>query len=450
MSVAVPPQVSVIIATYNWSAALRLALQSVRSQTFTDYEVLVVGDACTDDSAAVVAEFADPRFRWENLPNNHGSQWAPNNRGLELARGEFIAYLGHDDIWYPTHLENCLATARATGADVVGAICLMHGPTGSNILGVTGLLVERQFTPNQFMPPSSIVHRRDLVERIGFWRDPDSIDVATDADFLLRAHEAKAVITSTDDLTVYKFNAAFRRDIYRSRRVDDQRAMLERIRSQPDLSTRALKEALRAAIEGRLITARTVRRGQVQETRESRSQTRRFKGSPSALPAAAATAVEAYKCFTMADQFSHMEWFGEEGNDHWPSFRWSGPHVRSSAEFPVIIDRPLRARATIVQSISEDVLAGLVVEVQGKPVSLHRSAAEHAAEVVEFDIPWCEGAAPTHGLLITFVVPHVRRPCDLMINDDERWLGIAVSRIELSPVPAATVSAAIAPQRPTS
>ena len=78
------PTVSVVIATYQWSSALRCALRSVLRQSFQDFEVLVVGDGCTDDSAAVVQAFGDPRLRWENLPANTGSQSAPNNRGFAL------------------------------------------------------------------------------------------------------------------------------------------------------------------------------------------------------------------------------------------------------------------------------------------------------------------------------------------------------------------------------
>src|SRR3712207_3932020 len=98
------PRVSVITATYNWSNVLRHAIESARWQTFADFEMLVVGDGCTDDSGAVVASFGDPRLRWHNLEANHGHQSAPNNAGLAMARGEFIAYLGHDDVWFPTHL----------------------------------------------------------------------------------------------------------------------------------------------------------------------------------------------------------------------------------------------------------------------------------------------------------------------------------------------------------
>jgi hypothetical protein len=91
------PRVSVLIATYNWSAVLPFSIGSVLAQTFGDFELLVIGDGCTDDSAAVVAAIDDPRVRWINLPQNTGHQSAPNNRGLQEARGELIAYLGHDD-----------------------------------------------------------------------------------------------------------------------------------------------------------------------------------------------------------------------------------------------------------------------------------------------------------------------------------------------------------------
>jgi cellulose synthase/poly-beta-1,6-N-acetylglucosamine synthase-like glycosyltransferase len=66
----VSPRVSVIIATYNWSSVLPYSIGSVLQQTMEDFEILVVGDRCTDDSEAVVAAIGDPRIRWINLPAN--------------------------------------------------------------------------------------------------------------------------------------------------------------------------------------------------------------------------------------------------------------------------------------------------------------------------------------------------------------------------------------------
>src|SRR3984893_7629219 len=96
-----PPIVSVVIATYNRSNVLRCAITSVLAQTFDNFELLVVGDCCTDDTEAVVLSSDDDRVRWHNLLENCGNQYGPNNYGLKHARGRYIAYLGHDDLWHP-------------------------------------------------------------------------------------------------------------------------------------------------------------------------------------------------------------------------------------------------------------------------------------------------------------------------------------------------------------
>src|SRR3954454_8989205 len=110
------PRVTVIIATYNWSSVLPYSIGSVLRQTFTDFELLVVGDGCTDDSEQVVASIDDPRVRWINLPENTRHQSGPNNEGLRQARGELIAYLGHDDLWLPHHLAAHVAAIDASAA----------------------------------------------------------------------------------------------------------------------------------------------------------------------------------------------------------------------------------------------------------------------------------------------------------------------------------------------
>jgi glycosyltransferase involved in cell wall biosynthesis len=79
--------VTVITATYNRAATLRLALESLLGQEFRDFEAIIIGDGCTDNSEEVVRSFHDRRLRWSHLERNSGSQAAPNNHGLRLARG---------------------------------------------------------------------------------------------------------------------------------------------------------------------------------------------------------------------------------------------------------------------------------------------------------------------------------------------------------------------------
>jgi glycosyltransferase involved in cell wall biosynthesis len=76
------PAISVVIATYNRSRALAHAIESVLGQTFTDWELIVVGDACTDDTAEIVARYveADPRVRFVNLERTKESKRAEQYR----------------------------------------------------------------------------------------------------------------------------------------------------------------------------------------------------------------------------------------------------------------------------------------------------------------------------------------------------------------------------------
>ncbi len=97
------PAVSVVIPTYNRAPLLRRALDSVLRQTFRDFEVLVVDDGSTDETAGMVAELRDVRIRYLRQSRNSGVG-AARNRGLREARAELIAFLDSDDEWLPEKL----------------------------------------------------------------------------------------------------------------------------------------------------------------------------------------------------------------------------------------------------------------------------------------------------------------------------------------------------------
>ncbi len=96
------PRVSVIIPTYNRSAYLKQAVESVLAQTYTDYEIIVVDDGSTDDTPQVMRTFGD-LLRYVCIA--HSGRSAARNRGIRLARGEFISFLDSDDIFLPRKLE---------------------------------------------------------------------------------------------------------------------------------------------------------------------------------------------------------------------------------------------------------------------------------------------------------------------------------------------------------
>lgn len=102
------PLFSVVIPTYNRAERLRIALQSLSSQTFKNLEVLVCDDGSTDHTKEIVESFReklDLTYIWEE---NWGGPARPRNNGIKAAKGEWICFLDSDDWWYPEKLEKCL------------------------------------------------------------------------------------------------------------------------------------------------------------------------------------------------------------------------------------------------------------------------------------------------------------------------------------------------------
>lgn len=125
------PLISIPIPTYHSPDSLcDRALASVLAQSHSNWEAIVVGDHCIDDTEARVREIGDPRIRFHNLavretdPHDPWERWAvkgsvPRAVGIELAAGSWIAPLSHDDAWNRDHLTTLLATAREQRAEVV-------------------------------------------------------------------------------------------------------------------------------------------------------------------------------------------------------------------------------------------------------------------------------------------------------------------------------------------
>ncbi len=229
---------SVVIATYNWSSVLRCAIASVIDQRYRDWELLVVGDGCTDDTAEVVASFADSRIRWLPLAENSGSQTAPNNHGLQQARGTYVAYLGHDDLWLPNHLSWAVHALEAPAAGIAVTGCLAVGPPGSNVVRLTGLGLDPR--AGDWLPPTSVVHRLDAVGTVGLWADFREITLPPDVEYVERFRAAGIPGLRVMALTALKFNSAWRPGSYVTRSDAEQRAALQRIRSDRFLVEREL------------------------------------------------------------------------------------------------------------------------------------------------------------------------------------------------------------------
>ena len=99
--------VSIIMPAYNASKFIRESIESVVSQTYVHWELLIVDDCSTDNTATIVKEYQakDSRIIYIQMDENSGSPAGPRNRGLKEAKGEFVAFLDSDDLWKAQKLE---------------------------------------------------------------------------------------------------------------------------------------------------------------------------------------------------------------------------------------------------------------------------------------------------------------------------------------------------------
>ena len=228
--------VTVIISTYNYAAVLPFSVASALRQTHEPLEVLVVGDACTDASDEVVAAIGDPRVRFVNLAQRVGSQAGPNNEGIRQARGEVIAYLGHDDLWFPQHVER-----------VVG---LLQSAPG--VVADRALFIERdgrrsvypRSHPGSVPVGPTMAHRRDwLLEHDLWWRTPDVSGLPADEDFYRQARHIVEPTSPAPRLGVIKLTSTRRPGVYRDRPTHEQELWLGRL-AEPDIEAELALSAI--------------------------------------------------------------------------------------------------------------------------------------------------------------------------------------------------------------
>src|SRR5258706_792567 len=125
------PLVSVIIPTHSRPEMLAEALDSVRAQTFTDYEIIVVSNGESGEMRCASREAASGCVY---LELDRGNVSAARNSGIARAKGEWIAILADDDLWPPNKLERQVAEAKRTGADMIVGDFVEFYPDGREII----------------------------------------------------------------------------------------------------------------------------------------------------------------------------------------------------------------------------------------------------------------------------------------------------------------------------
>lgn len=206
------PTVSIIMATYNRSNIISYVIESVLNQTISNWELIIVGDGCTDETKQVINNYLDKRIIFLNLPTNHGEQSVPNNFGMKKAVGQYLAFLGHDDMWFPQHLETALETLNKNPEVKMVCCPTIFIPNNGNI-AILGIFKNSLLPFGEYMPTSSWVMLTDFARVVGDWKSAWALKEHPQEDWLKRALSMSKVIT-TNQIGLVKITAGDRKNCY--------------------------------------------------------------------------------------------------------------------------------------------------------------------------------------------------------------------------------------------
>lgn len=191
------PLVSIITATYNSSHLLKFAIRSVLDSDFQNWEMIVVGDCCTDDTSEVVHEFQDPRITFYNLEKNSGQQAAPNNYGLKKAKGKYLSFLNQDDLFFPDHISRSLEEIECSGADflIIPGIKILRSKreefeAGKYAVQLNSIHPDGKFSTNVFSVASTWFLKKKTAEKLGQWKMEKDLYVTPSQEWIFRGYLA--------------------------------------------------------------------------------------------------------------------------------------------------------------------------------------------------------------------------------------------------------------------
>lgn len=206
------PRVSVIAIAYRQPAFLNQALASVARQSFGHWELIVVDDGSGDE---VVAQYElPPGTRLLRHERCRGAAAISRNSGLELARGEYLAFLDQDDAWLPAHLATAVAALDAhpdAGLVFTGHIAtdetLVPRARQASFAPLPADPLRGMLKKNLITTPSSVLVRRSALDAAGGGFDEGIIGSA-DRDLWLRLAACSRLIALPEALCLYRMHAA--------------------------------------------------------------------------------------------------------------------------------------------------------------------------------------------------------------------------------------------------
>jgi len=224
------PTVSVILPVYNSASTLARAIDSILTQTSSDYEIIVVDDGSTDDIDRAIAPYLD-RLRFIRQPNRGAS--AARNTACRSARGQLLAFLDADDFWHPRKLEIQLAVF-ASRPDIVLCWTLFrrHRSDGPPPIDAIPAVPPAEYVSSfdaLFLAPylgtPTVMLRKDRFMEVGGFRE--DLQSAEDVDMWLRASYQRSIAMVSIPLAYVVFKANSLTSLHRDGTFKDNLQVIE-------------------------------------------------------------------------------------------------------------------------------------------------------------------------------------------------------------------------------
>lgn len=226
------PLVSVVMPAYNARRYVAEAVESVLAQTFADFEFLIVDDGSTDDTAAILKEFAARDRRIEVITQPNGGVGAALNAGLARARGRYIARMDSDDICLPLRFEKQVEyLERTPDCVLVGSRVMIIDSDGTSLFEMDSVQLAHEKIDELLMQARwSIVHpsimmRTEIVRRVGGYNN-DLVPVE-DHDLFLRLAEVGKLANLPEVLLKYRKHAMNSVRVLADRRVNALKKVMD-------------------------------------------------------------------------------------------------------------------------------------------------------------------------------------------------------------------------------
>jgi glycosyltransferase involved in cell wall biosynthesis len=201
------PRVTILVPVYNGASHLGETLTSLLAQTYKDFELLIIDDGSKDNSSKIIESFSDPRIRMIQKVN--GGLCSALNRGIQEARGEYIARSDQDDLSFPHRLDRQITVAD-TYPEALGMFAHntkiggKHSWANSDKLTATNTVKVYDPTKDGCLLGSTMLVRTSALREIGGFRE--RYYPADDWDLELRLSEKGQVLVVCESLVAYRFH----------------------------------------------------------------------------------------------------------------------------------------------------------------------------------------------------------------------------------------------------